>query len=242
MIYTPLTKKALKLCFEAHKDQVDKAGLPYVFHPFHLAEQMEDEDSTVTALLHDVVEDSPCTLRDLKKQGFPPQVLEALSLLTRDPAEPYLEYVCRVGCNPIAAQVKLADLDHNSDLSRLDQVTEQDRQRAEKYTLARTILSNFRYDPELGYGSTSFVVNQAGSIYLTITATPDQILGFRVDAEEEGVRLALPPAAVRQLEALWPGEDSFFRKLERYLEQHDFARFRDFLDQNGVFYTEEEQY
>ena len=40
MIYTDLTKKALKLCFEAHKDQVDKTGLLYVFHPFHLAEQM----------------------------------------------------------------------------------------------------------------------------------------------------------------------------------------------------------
>ncbi len=56
MIYTPKTKRAMKLCFEAHKNQVDRGGLPYVFHPFHVAEQMKDETSTVVALLHDVVE------------------------------------------------------------------------------------------------------------------------------------------------------------------------------------------
>ena len=65
MIYTDLTKQAMKLCFAAHKDQTDRSGLPYVFHPFHLAEQMPDEESTVVALLHDVVEDTPYTLEDL---------------------------------------------------------------------------------------------------------------------------------------------------------------------------------
>ena len=65
MLYTPLTKKALTLCFEAHKDQVDKTGLPYVFHPFHLAEQMTDEYTTVCALLHDVIEDTDHTWQDL---------------------------------------------------------------------------------------------------------------------------------------------------------------------------------
>ena len=62
MIYTDQTKKAIKLMFEAHKDQTDKSGLPYVFHPFHLAEQMKDEATTVTALLHDVVEDTDYTV------------------------------------------------------------------------------------------------------------------------------------------------------------------------------------
>lgn len=242
MIYTPLTKKALKLCYAVHKDQVDKGGTPYVFHPFHLAEQMEDEDCTIAALLHDVLEDGSCTLYDLKKLGIPPQVLDALKLLTRSRQEPYLEYICRVACSPIAAQVKLADLDHNLDLSRLDTVTEKDRTRTEQYALARTILSNFRYDPELGYGSTSFVVNEEGSIYLTITASPEQVLSFRVDAEEEGVRLALPPAAVRQLELLLPGEGPFSRKLEAYLNGHDFHQLRTLLDDQHIFYTEEEQY
>lgn len=65
MIYTVDTKKALKLCFEAHKNQTDKAGMPYVFHPFHVAEQMPDEKTTIVALLHDVVEDThpiPCRI------------------------------------------------------------------------------------------------------------------------------------------------------------------------------------
>ena len=88
MIYTPLTKKALKLCFEAHKDQVDKTDMPYVFHPFHLAEQMSDEATTICALLHDVVEDTPYTLADLRQMGFPEAVLEALALLTHDPSVP----------------------------------------------------------------------------------------------------------------------------------------------------------
>ena len=76
MIYTELTKKALKLCFEAHKDQVDKTGIPYVFHPFHLAEQMKDEYTTVVALLHDVVEDTNITLADLEKE-YPKEVIDA---------------------------------------------------------------------------------------------------------------------------------------------------------------------
>ena len=67
MIYTPETKKALRLCFDAHKDQVDKSGIPYVFHPFHLAEQMETEETTIVALLHDVIEDTSYTLEYLTK-------------------------------------------------------------------------------------------------------------------------------------------------------------------------------
>ena len=90
MIYTPKTKQALKLCFEAHKNQVDKSGMPYVFHPFHVAEQMTDEISTIVALLHDVVEDTPYTLGDIAAMGFGDEVTDALALLTHDEAVPYL--------------------------------------------------------------------------------------------------------------------------------------------------------
>ena len=62
MIYSELTKKAMKLSFEAHKDQVDKGGMPYIYHPFHLAEQMNTEETVIVALLHDVVEDTAYTL------------------------------------------------------------------------------------------------------------------------------------------------------------------------------------
>ena len=140
MIYTELTKKALKLCYAAHRDQVDKSGMPYVFHPFHLAEQMEDEITAAVALLHDVVEDTEYTLRDLEALGFPPQVLEAVGMMTHDPAVPYLEYAAKLRDNPVARTVKLADLRHNSDLSRLHTVDEKALRRVEKYKQAIRIL------------------------------------------------------------------------------------------------------
>ena len=120
MIYTTLTKKALKICFNAHKDQVDKSGLPYVFHPFHLAEQMNSEDEVCVALLHDVVEDTDITFEDLEKEGFNNKVIDALKLLTHDDDTPYMEYVKKIKLNDIARKVKLADLKHNTDLTRLD--------------------------------------------------------------------------------------------------------------------------
>lgn len=143
MIYTPLTKKALKLCFEAHKEQVDKTDMPYVFHPFHLAEQMTDEVTTICALLHDVVEDTDYTLDDLLEMGFPDAVLEALALLTHDPAVPYMDYVKEIATNPIAKAVKMADLRHNSDLSRMEphQMDARALKRNEKYRIALDYLS-----------------------------------------------------------------------------------------------------
>ena len=143
MIYTPLTKKALRLCFDAHKEQTDKTGLPYVFHPFHLAEQMTDEISTVCALLHDVVEDTDTTLEDLAEMGFPPAVTDTLRLLTHDPAVPYFDYVAAIAPHPIAKAVKLADLRHNSDLSRMDEseIDEWALKRTEKYQKAIEMLS-----------------------------------------------------------------------------------------------------
>ena len=140
MIYTELTKKAMKLCFAAHKDQVDKSGLPYVFHPFHLAEQMTDELTTVAALLHDVVEDTSYTFSNLREMGFPEEALDALALLTHDDGTPYLDYVAQLKDNPIARAVKLADLRHNSDLTRLDHVDAWALKRVEKYRKAMKLL------------------------------------------------------------------------------------------------------
>lgn len=140
MIYTPMTKKAMNLCFCAHKDQVDKSGMPYVFHPFHLAEQMEDENTTIVALLHDVVEDTEVTIADLVEMGFHPQVIEAIRLMTHQKDVPYMEYVAKIKKNPIARQVKLADLRHNSDMSRLDQVDEKVLERVGKYQAAIQLL------------------------------------------------------------------------------------------------------
>lgn len=113
MIYTKQTKKALQICFEAHKDQVDKGGSPYVFHPFHLAEQMKNEKTVTAALLHDVVEDIEITFDDLRMMGFEEDIMEALILLTHNANIPYMEYIAKIKNNPIAKTVKIEDLKHN---------------------------------------------------------------------------------------------------------------------------------
>ena len=140
MIYTPKTKIALKLCFEAHKEQVDKSGMPYVFHPFHLAEQMNTEETTIVALLHDLVEDTDYTIEDLVDMGFDKSITDAIALMTHADNVAYMDYVRAIKDNPIAKTVKLADLKHNSDLTRLEIVDEKALSRREKYLKAIAIL------------------------------------------------------------------------------------------------------
>ncbi len=140
MIYTEKTKKALKLCFEAHKEQTDKSGMPYVFHPFHLAEQMKTEETTIVALLHDLVEDTDYTIDDLINMGFNKIVTDAIALMTHTDGIDYMDYVRMIKKNPIAKTVKLADLKHNSDLTRLDVVDEKALTRREKYLKAIALL------------------------------------------------------------------------------------------------------
>ena len=140
MIYTKMTKLALRLCFDSHKDQNDKSGMPYVFHPFHLAEQMQDEDSTIVALLHDIVEDTDMTIEGLRDMGFSKRVCDAIALMTHAEGVPYMDYVASIKQNPIAKAVKLADLRHNSDMTRLDEVTLFDVAREEKYRRAIELL------------------------------------------------------------------------------------------------------
>lgn len=131
MICTKLTKKAMDIMCKAHEGQLDKGGVPYVFHPIHVAEQMTDEETTIVALLHDVVEDTPTTLEELSYFGE--EVIEALSLLTRTKNQDYFEYIKNLSKNEIARKVKLADLKHNADLTRLSHITEKDLKRREKY-------------------------------------------------------------------------------------------------------------
>lgn len=139
MIVTPLTKKALEIAKEAHKDQFDKGGNPYIWHPMYVAEQMKDEVRTIVALLHDVVEDNEkWTLEDLA--FFGEEVVEALALLTRDKSVPYSEYIKRLSVNPIARDVKMGDLEHNSDLTRLKVIRVKDWKRAEKYKRSMAFL------------------------------------------------------------------------------------------------------
>lgn len=140
MIYTELTKKAMRISLQAHQGQTDRSGMPYFLHPFHVAEQMENEEETCVALLHDVVEDTDVTLDDLRLAGMPSAVLEAVDLLTHRRDMPYFDYVRKLSVNQMAKHVKLRDLEHNLDLGRIDHITREDIQRTEKYKKAQEIL------------------------------------------------------------------------------------------------------
>ena len=118
MIYTELTIKAMNLAYSAHHGQFDKGGVPYIFHPIHLAEQMDDEYSCCVALLHDTVEDTYVTIADIRRE-FPAEVADAVALMTHEEGVDYFDYVRAISKNPIARKVKLADLAHNSDQSRI---------------------------------------------------------------------------------------------------------------------------
>lgn len=147
MIYTILTNKAMRIAYDAHQGQVDKAGLPYIFHPFHLAEQMTDEISTCVALLHDVAEDTAVSLDDLASE-FPPEVMEPLRKLTHQPGVSYADYIIGLRDDPVARKVKLADIRHNSDMTRfagVKPISPKDAARlTEKYKMAMAILSEKR--------------------------------------------------------------------------------------------------
>ena len=139
MIYTEQTKKAMIIAYNAHHGQVDKSGVPYIFHPIHVAEQMETEEECIVALLHDTVEDTNITFEVLEKE-FSATVIEALKLLTHDESIDYFDYVRKLKSNPIAKKVKLADIYHNSDITRMENPTEKDWKRKEKYHKAILIL------------------------------------------------------------------------------------------------------
>lgn len=122
MVYSQMVKKASLIAFEAHKNDYDKGGYPYVMHPFYLAFQMEDENAVCVALLHDVIEDhgDRYSFEYLREEGFNEEILSALKLLTHDPTTPYMDYVTEIGKSELARRVKIADLKHNLDASRLD--------------------------------------------------------------------------------------------------------------------------
>ena len=98
------------------------------------------QTSICSALLHDVVEDTDWTMEDLRAAGFPETVLEAVQLLTHDPAVPYLDYVRALCGNPIAVVVKRADLHHNSERTRFDADSPDIEKRLQKYAAAEAVL------------------------------------------------------------------------------------------------------
>ena len=120
---------ALKIATEAHKGQVDKAGIPYINHPLTVASLVDTEEEKIVALLHDTIEDTNITEQDLLNYGFSNKIVKAVKLLTHNKNVPYMDYIAKIKDNELARKVKIADLTHNSDLSRLKGITEKDKKR-----------------------------------------------------------------------------------------------------------------
>ena len=132
---------ALSIARKAHEGQLDKAGVDYIEHPIYVASQVDTEEEKAVALLHDVIEDSPVSAEELLQAGLPETVVTAVQVLTKKKEQDYQTYLETVKKNPLARLVKLSDLKHNSDLSRLSSITEKDRERLKKYKKAIDFLS-----------------------------------------------------------------------------------------------------
>jgi len=134
-------ERAIALAVEKHSGVEDKADQPYILHPLRVMFSLSSVDERIVGVLHDVVEDSDTSFEDLKKMGFSPAVIDALDAVTKRPNEEgsdegYQAFVERAGANPIARQVKMADLLDNLDVTRLDEISEKDSRRISKYLRA----------------------------------------------------------------------------------------------------------
>lgn len=128
--------RMLVLVTNAHADQYDKGGTPYILHPLKVMHYLktDDEELQCMALGHDVIEDTKTTYADLREYaGCSERVIEGIRALTKVPGETYDEYRARVFANPDAMRVKLCDLRHNSDIRRLKGVTPRDIERVSRY-------------------------------------------------------------------------------------------------------------
>ena len=134
-------KTAYQIAEKAHAGQVDKGGNPYFEHPKYVAEHVDGWKEKCVGYLHDVIEDTEITAEDILAAGIPQEIVDAVRVMSHDKSEDYFEYVRRVRENPLARQVKLADLEHNSDTRRMGrELTDYDLQRLEKYKKAMEIL------------------------------------------------------------------------------------------------------
>ena len=131
-----MLEKALILAAKAHTGQVEKGCAPYILHPIRVMLACEGEKEKIVALLHDTLEDTALTAADLRRAGFPEEIVQAVCCLTRGQKEDYMDYIARICENALAARVKYADLQDNLDISRIPNPTEKDFARIRKYEQA----------------------------------------------------------------------------------------------------------
>jgi (p)ppGpp synthase/HD superfamily hydrolase len=135
-----LVERAVEVALRAHAGQKGKDGTPYVLHPLRLMTRMGTDVERMAAVLHDAVEDSELTLEELRGMGFPDEVVRVVGLLTHEEGMGYEEYVRRLAGDAVARRIKLADLEDNSDIRRLNGLEEADVERLRKYHRAWQIL------------------------------------------------------------------------------------------------------
>lgn len=130
-----MLSKAILIATNAHDGQFDKGGTPYILHPLKVMHYTRSTDPEILAIavMHDVIEDTKVTYKELRDAGITERVIEGVRALTKVPGETYEEYKARVKMNPDARIVKMADLRHNSDIRRLKGVTQKDIARIAKY-------------------------------------------------------------------------------------------------------------
>lgn len=131
---------AIALAAQAHAGQVDKGGQPYILHPLRVMLSLRDPETRIAAVLHDTVEDTAISFDMLRAEGFSEAVIDAVQALTKTPGEDRLSAAQRARANPIARQVKLADVGDNMDLSRIANPTERDHARLAEYAQVRALL------------------------------------------------------------------------------------------------------
>lgn len=136
-----MLNKAIAIATKAHDGQVDKGGNPYILHPLRVMMNCESEAAKICAVLHDVIEDTNITFKDLKSQGFSDEIVTALDCLTKREGESYADFINRILPNEIACHVKLADLIDNMDLTRIQNLSKEDEARIQKYKLAADRIS-----------------------------------------------------------------------------------------------------
>lgn len=239
MLYTDLTKNALKICYTAHRGQKDAADLPYVFHPVHLAEQMSTEYEICTALLHDVLEDTDYSREDLEDAGFPEEVLDAVDTLTHDRSVPYMEYILSIRKNELARKIKLEDLAHNTDYTRLNTIGPADRTRNRKYRIARALLTPPREDGPEGQAVRSIPMSEDQEYFLALYYDR----GCEKKADKDMVRYGILERDNRELLRLELEEGQLFdgstkvsllEKIAEFLADCPAEDLPSFLEKHGV--------
>lgn len=133
--------KAHNIAKMAHFGQVDRAGVDYIKHPEAVASFVKTDEEKAVAYLHDVIEDTPLTLLDLEMFGLSKTIIEAVDILAKKKGQDYQSYLNLVKTNEVARIVKLADLRHNTDLTRIPKLSKSDIERNKKYIKAINYLN-----------------------------------------------------------------------------------------------------